>query len=81
MARQYDSRLYIGQKVLVNFNSGAHPIEALVTKIDRHKGMVHVNPIGYKVRWAAKPRAISNVAGEYLRYEQNEFTFQQLRSL
>ena len=79
MARQYTTNLHIGQKVLVNFTSGMHPIEALVTKIDRQQGMVHVNPIGYKVRWAAKPQAISNTAGEYLRYKDNEFKFGKSR--
>ena len=81
MARQYPSELHIGQKVLVNLTAGMHPIEALVTKIDREQGMVHVNPIGRKVRWAAKPRAISNTAGQFLRFEGKEFSFRETRKL
>jgi len=81
MARQYPSELHIGQKVLVNFTSGMHPIEALVTKIDREQGMIHVNPIGYKVRWAAKPRAITNTSGQFLRFENDEFSFREIRTL
>ncbi|GAB5493448.1 MAG: hypothetical protein Phog2KO_36630 [Phototrophicaceae bacterium] len=81
MARQYPSELHIGQKVLVNFNAGAHTIEALVTKIDRQEGMVHVNPIGYKVRWAAKPRIIRNIAGQFLNFEDEEFSFRETRML
>ncbi|MEM9953452.1 MAG: hypothetical protein AAFV93_08205 [Chloroflexota bacterium] len=75
MARQYPPELHIGQRVLVNFTSGMHPIEALVTNIDAEQGMVHVNPVGHKVRWAAKPRAISNLAGQFLRFEDKRFKF------
>ncbi len=81
MARQYPSELHIGQKVLVNLTAGTHPIEALVTKIDHQEGMVHVNPIGYKVRWMAKPRVISNTAGQYLNFADEEFSFRETRSL
>lgn len=81
MARQYPSELHIGQKVLVNFNAGMHSIEALVTKIDHRDGMVHVNPIGYKVRWAAKPRVIRNTAGQFLNFEDQEFSFRETRKL
>lgn len=81
MARQYPSELHIGQKVLVNFNAGMHPIAALVTKIDRQEGRVHVNPIGYKVRWAAKARAITNTSGQYLHHDGAEFSFRETRPL
>ena len=81
MARQYPSELHIGQKVLVNLTAGMHPVEALVTKIDSEQGMVHVNPIGYKVRWAAKPRAITNTAGQFLRYEDKSFSFRETRRI
>ncbi|MGJ3239252.1 MAG: hypothetical protein ACFE0Q_11145 [Anaerolineae bacterium] len=81
MARQYPSELYIGQKVMVNLATGMHPIEALVTNIDYDQGMIHVNPIGHKVRWAAKPRAICNTAGQFLYYENKEFTFRETPTL
>lgn len=81
MSRQYPSQIYIGQKVTVTFNSGSHPIEALVTKIDYDNGRVHVHPIGYKTRWSANPRCISNRKGEFLRFENNAFHFAQTRMI
>lgn len=81
MARQYPNEIHLGQKVLVRINPTAHPIEALVTKIDGEAGMIHVNPIGYKVRWAAKPRAISTESGLFLRFENNQFSFGTTPSL
>ncbi len=81
MYRQYAPELHLGQKVFVHIDPTAHPIEALVTKIDHETGTVHVNPIGYKVRWQANPRAISNMAGQFLRFEGNQFFFGKRRSL
>lgn len=81
MARQYPPELHIGQRVLVNFTAGMHPIEALVTKIDNAQGLVHVNPVGHKVRWAAKPRAICNLAGQFLRFENKQFSFGDTRKM
>jgi len=42
---------------------------------------VHVNPVGHKVRWAAKPRAICNLAGQFLRFENKQFSFGDTRVL
>lgn len=81
MARQYVPELHLGQKVIVHISPTAHPIEALVTKIDHQTGTIHVNPIGYKVRWQANPRAISNTAGQFLKFEENQFFFSNRRSL
>jgi hypothetical protein len=81
MARQYPSELHLGQKIFVQLDPTAHPIAALVTKIDRDEGLIHVNPIGYKVRWAAKPRAISNGQGQYLRFNNQEFFFAENRAM
>ena len=73
--RQILDELYIGQKVLVRPNPTAYPMEAFVTAIDSLKGMVHVNLRDYQGKWAVKPRAISNLAGKYLHYQQNQFYF------
>ncbi|MEL6307724.1 MAG: hypothetical protein AAFV98_09570 [Chloroflexota bacterium] len=81
MARQYPSNIYIGQKVTITITAGLHSIEALVTKIDYDNGRVHVNPIGYKTRWSAKPQCISNREGKILRFENNEFTFANRRAI
>ncbi|MCA9913045.1 MAG: hypothetical protein KC496_06835 [Anaerolineae bacterium] len=81
MSRQYAAELFLGQKVVVHITPTAHPIEALVTKIDNQTGTIHVNPIGYKVRWQANPRAISNMAGQFLRFEKDHFFFSDTRSL
>jgi hypothetical protein len=81
MARQFPTELHIGQKVHVRVNPAAHPIEALVTHIDHANGLIHVNPIGYKIRWQARPRAIANMNGEFLRYDNNTFYFGKRRSL
>lgn len=81
MARQFPTELHIGQKVYVRVNPAAHAIEALVTHIDRDNGIIHVNPIGYKIRWRARPRAIANMDGEFLRYENDSFHFGKRRSL
>ena len=79
MTRQYTSNIYIGQKVNITITGGLHPVEALVTKIDYDTGRVHVNPIGYKTRWSAKPECISNREGKFLRFEDNEFKFASRR--
>lgn len=81
MARQYPSELHLGQKIFVQPAPSAHPIAALITKIDRENGLIHVNPIGYKIRWAAKPRAISNGEGQYLRFSNQEFYFDERRAM
>jgi len=75
MPRQFPDELHIGQKVFVHLHPTAHPVEALVTYIDAIKGLIHVNPIGYKVRWAAHPRAISSLRGLYLHFENEQFFF------
>jgi len=81
MYRQYTRELHLGQKVRVYINPTAHPVEALVTKIDHETGTVHVNPIGYKIRWQANPCAISNMAGQYLQFQGDHFYFTDRRSL
>ena len=81
MARQYPNELHIGQNVLVYVNPTGHPIEAIVTKIDGDKGLIHVNPVGYKVRWAARPRAITTMNGMFLHFNENQFYFAEHRSL
>ena len=75
MPRQYPSELHIGQKVLVQPSALMHCVEALVTKIDHATGMIHVNPIGYKIRWQTAPNCIRNLAGEYLTFKNNAFSF------
>lgn len=75
MPRQINDEIHVGQKVLVRFDPQSHPIEALVTYLDVMKGLVHVNPIGYKVRWAARPPAISNMHGLYLHFKNDCFFF------
>lgn len=80
MARQYPHELHIGQKVIVHLNPTMHPIEALVSEIDKKSGVVHVNPIGYKVRWITRPRAISISSGHHLEYKDHEFFFVEKRS-
>jgi hypothetical protein len=81
MARQYPNELHLGQNVLVYVDPTGHPVEALVTKIDNDEGTIHVNPIGYKVRWIAKPRAIATKNGLFLRFENKQFYFAPTRSL
>jgi hypothetical protein len=81
MARQYPNELHLGQAVLVRIDPTSHPIEALVTKIDGAEGLIHVNPVGYKVRWVARPRAITTKCGQFLRFENNQFFFGDTRSL
>lgn len=78
MARQYPIEIFIGQKVLVRFDAGSHPIEALVTALDTVKGLVHVAPIGYRVKWAARPRAICSDRGLFLHFEDDHFFFSKL---
>lgn len=75
MKRQFPNELHIGQKVRVYPNPTAHPIEALVTAIDSIKGIVQVNPIGYKIRWNAQPHAVTNMDGLFLRFENDQFIF------
>lgn len=75
MPRQINDPIHIGQKVLVRFDPTTHPIEALVTYLDVMRGLVHVNPIGYKVRWAARPPAISNMSGQFLHFKDAQFFF------
>jgi hypothetical protein len=81
MSRQFPTELHIGQKVHVRVNPTAHPIASVVTYIDRDAGVIHVNPIGYKIRWQAKPRAVVNLDGEPLRYEDKQFFFGKRRHL
>lgn len=75
MPRHFPSEIFIGQKVFVHVNPTTHAIEALVTYLDRAKGLVHVKPLGSAVKWAARPRAIVNMAGEYLHFENNRFFY------
>ena len=81
MARQYPSELHLGQKIFVQPDPTVHPIAALITKIDLEHGLIHVNPIGYKVRWAAKPRAVSNDEGQYLHFDNQGFHFENVRAI
>ncbi|QPC84300.1 hypothetical protein G4Y79_07975 [Phototrophicus methaneseepsis] len=75
MARQFPCELYIGQKVLVRPSPSSYAVESLVIAIDAMKGIVQVKPIGYNIRWIARPRAIANLAGLYLHYENERFFF------
>jgi hypothetical protein len=75
MARHYPPELHIGQKVLVRPAPSSYAIEALVIAIDAMKGIVQVKPIGYDIRWIARPRAIASLAGLYLHHENERFFF------
>lgn len=75
MTRQYPPELHLGQKVYVRPNPTAFPIEALVTYMDTVRGLVHVQLRGYARKYAAHPRAISNLQGQYLHYEDKRFFF------
>lgn len=75
MPRQLLPELHIGQKVMVRPDPTAHAIAALVTAFDEHKGTVTVAPIGYAIKWLARPRAISDMNGLYLHHEQHRFCF------
>jgi hypothetical protein len=81
MTRQYPEELHIGQKVYVRFDPTAHPIAALVTAVDTSRGVVQVNPIGYKIRWATRPRAISNEEGHFLHFDDQHFFFAPTRPI
>lgn len=75
MARQFPLELHIGQKVLVRPAPTAHAVEALVTAFDAVKGIVFVQPIGYAIRWMARPRAIESLNGHYLHHKDETFFF------
>lgn len=81
MARQYPNELYIGQKIFVQLDPTSHAIPALVAEIDHQQGLVHVNPIGYKIRWIAKARAISTDEGLFLHFDDRGFFFEKYRAL
>lgn len=74
MTRQYPPEIYIGQTVDVHIDPSSAPVEALVTFLDFVKGLVHVEPVGYRAKWAARPRAIT-MRGLYLHFENNDFFF------
>ncbi|MGB1287519.1 MAG: hypothetical protein ACPG7F_13350 [Aggregatilineales bacterium] len=75
MTRQYPLELHIGQTIFVRFSPTAHAVRALVTHFDRIKGVVHVNPIGYKRKLQVGVRTISSLTGLYLHHENETFTF------
>lgn len=77
MSRQFPLELHVGQTVLVRPSPTTHPIEALVTHLDRFKGIIHVKPIGYKVKWRVRVRAISSLTGLHLHHENERFTFKE----
>lgn len=74
-SRQFPEELHIGQKVLVRFSPTSHPIPAIITLINAEEGFVHVNPVGYKVRWQANPRAITTTKGQFLHFTENTFYY------
>lgn len=75
MPRHYPDELHIGQKVLVRPNSLSHAVEAVITGIDDERGIVRVQPLGYAIQWAARPRAISSPGGLYLHFENRRFFY------
>jgi len=77
MSRQMLPELHVGQKVLVRPGPQAHAVEALVMAFDEHKGTVTVAPIGYAIKWLARPRAISDMNGLYLHHESDCFRFKR----
>lgn len=77
MTRQYPPELHIGQRVLVHPAPASHAVEALVEYVDVIKGLVTVAPIGFNVRWIARPRAIMTSRGWYLHFEDRGFIFKK----
>lgn len=67
--------LHVGQKILVRPNPTESPMEAVVTYIDKLKGLVHVQFMTYNGHWAVKPRAISSLRGLYLHFNLNNKEF------
>lgn len=74
-SRYYPEELHIGQRVLVWVDPTQHPVPAVITLIDIKNGVVHVNPVGYKVRWQAHPRTIRSTKGQFLHFDNNNFYY------
>lgn len=76
-SRDFPLEVHIGQKVLVRPSPTEYAIPALITFIDAQNGVIHVNPIGYKVRWQAKPRAVTTPQGLFLHFANNNFFYSE----
>jgi hypothetical protein len=78
MTRQFPAEIFVGQQVYLRFEPSGHPITSRVTYLDYESGRVHLQPIGYGRKWAAHPRAVTSLNGEFLHFEQNTFYFSTL---
>lgn len=77
MTRQFPAEIYIGQHVFVRFDPTSWPIESEVTYLDFEQGMVHLKPMGYARKLAARPRAVTNLQGLYLHFDDGCFFFSE----
>jgi hypothetical protein len=75
MTRQFPAEIFIGQRVYLRFEPSGHPITSQVTYLDYQNGRVHLKPVGYARQWAAHPRAVTSLSGEYLHFDKDTFYF------
>jgi hypothetical protein len=75
MTRQFPVEVFLGQIVYLHFEAAGQPVESEVTYLDYETGRVHVQPVGYPQKFAAHPRAVSSLNGQYLHFADNAFFF------
>ncbi|MCU0511865.1 MAG: hypothetical protein MUE40_04765 [Anaerolineae bacterium] len=77
MTRQFPAEIFIGQRVFLRFDPTSSPIISEVTWLDFDNGLVHVQPVGYTRQLAARPRALTDLRGLYLHFENAQFFFSE----